>query len=207
MVLLVVATFVSAAFAYPLLPDKIASHWNVYGEVDGYMSKVWGTYFMPVLLVLVMVLFTVMPKIDPFKKNIAEFKSLYSFTLLSIVLFLVYLHALSLIWNLGFTFDFTRALAPALGFLFIVIGMVLPYTKRNWFLGIRTPWTLSSDSVWERTHKAGGQVFVFTGITVVILGFLMPTRVFFAAIALALFCIIWSLGYSYFLYKRDIRTV
>ncbi len=159
-----IMSFIAAVILYPLMPEMMASHWNAQGEVDGYMPRVLGLFLMPAISLAILILFIALPRIDPLKENIAKFKEHFDIFVLVIILFFAYIYTLSILWNLGFRFSMTQMIIPAIAILFYCAGVVNEKAKRNWFIGIRTPWTLSSDLAWEKTHKAGGLIFKFCGI-------------------------------------------
>ena len=138
------------------LPDPMASHWNANDQVDGYMSKFWGVFLLPLMTLGMFVLFMAVPNIDPLKANIAQFRETFNVFILLIIAFMLYIYGLTLAWSLGYQdFNMSTAMLPFMGVLFIAIGFMLRKAKRNFFIGIRTPWTLSSDTVWDKTHQLG----------------------------------------------------
>jgi len=198
----ILVSFGLAAYFYPQMPDQMASHWNMAGEVDGYMSKCWALYLMPSITVLMFLMFLVIPKIDPLKKNIEKFRVYFDWFVLLIIVFLFYIYLLTIAANLGYLFNMTTMMLPALGVLFIYIGYFLPHAKRNWFIGIRTPWTLSSDKVWKKTHTLGGHLFKAAGVLVFV-----AAAVEQYAIWIILFSALWAglypVVYSYFEYEKE----
>lgn len=107
-----------------------------------------------------------------------------------------------ILWNLGIKIDIMLTLTPAIGILFYYLGIMIGHTKRNWFIGIRTPWTLSSDVVWEKTHKIGGKMFKVSGI-IVFLGFILPKYAIFFMIVPIIFTSVYTIAYSYFEYRKE----
>jgi len=200
--LIILISFAVGIYLYPLFPDTMASHWNVQGQVDGYMSKFWGAFLMPFIVVGLFLLFIVIPKIDPLKENIEKFRKYYETFIVAIILFLFYLYILTLVWNLGITFDMNRFLIPAFGILFYYAGILVENAKRNWFIGIRTPWTLSSEVVWEKTHKIGGKLFKIAGI-IALLGIFIPEYTFFLVMIPVLSFSLYVIVYSYFEYQKE----
>jgi uncharacterized membrane protein len=200
-VALALLSFAVGAYLYGEMPDAMATHWNASGQPDGYMPKFWGLFLIPLVSIGVILLFIAIPRIDPLKKNIEAFRNYYDWFLVLIVAFLLYVHMLALLFNLGFSFDFTRMLAPAFGVLFFYIGILTENAKRNWFVGIRTPWTLSSDVVWEKTHKLGGKLFRAVGL-ITFIGIILPEYAIWLMIwplvAVALFLFV----YSYYVYGK-----
>ena len=199
-VFILVAVIVGAAL-YPSLPDTITSHWNAAGEANGYMGKFWGVFLMPLIMLIMYGVYLLIPKIDPLKANIESFRKYYNLFWVLFSVFFLYIFALLLAWNLGFRFDFTVAIIPALAVFFFFVGMLLKHAKRNWFFGIRTPWTLSSDIVWEKTHRLGSTLFKITAL-IMLLGVVFPDRFFWFLFIPLIGSVIYLLIYSYMEYQK-----
>jgi uncharacterized membrane protein len=132
--------------------------------------------------------------------NIAQFRGIYN---TFIVLFHAVYHALTPIWNLGYdNFDIGMAIMPAICLFFIFLGALMRRAKRNFFIGIRTPWTLSSDTVWEKTHALGSKLFIAAGI-LSLLTLPLGEYWFWAFMILVLIAAIIPIVYSYVLWKRE----
>jgi uncharacterized membrane protein len=201
---LILAATVAGASLWNRLPDQMASHWNVNDQVDGYMSKFWGVFLMPVITLGMFLLFLVIPNIDPLKANIAQFREAFNLFIALIVAFMVYIHALTLLWSLGYTgFGMSRAMLPALGVLFIFVGYMLRKAKRNFFIGIRTPWTLSSDRVWDETHRIGAMLFTISGMLALLGSFFGGMTAFVMIMVPMLGSTIFLVIYSYILYQKE----
>ena len=201
---LILAATVAGATLWNRLPDQMASHWNVNDQVDGYMSKFWGVFLMPVITLGMFLLFILIPNIDPLKANIAKFRDTFNLFITFIIGFMVYVHALTLLWNLGYTnLGIGKAMLPAMGLLFIVIGSLLRKAKRNWFIGIRTPWTLSSDRVWDETHRIGAMLFTISGVLALLGSFFGGMTAFVMIMVPILGSTIFLLIYSYILYQKE----
>jgi uncharacterized membrane protein len=198
--LLVLSSFVVGFFVYPYLPSSMASHWNAAGEADGYMSKAWAVFLMPVVILFVAVLMIYAVRLDPLKKNIDKFRNTYELTVVVFVLFMLYLYSLTLLWNFGHRFNMTAYLAPAFGVLFYTLGILIASAKRNYMIGIRTPWTLANDVVWDKTHKLGGILFRISGI-VVFLGLFFPKIIIFLILIPVLLSSLFLVLYSYRVYR------
>ncbi len=195
-------SFAIGIYIYPQMPDKMASHWNAQGQVDGYMSKFWGVFLMPTISVGLLLLFLLIPKIDPLKANIEKFRKYYDDFIVMMIAFLFYVYLLTLVWNSGFVFNMTQFLTPASGLMFYYIGILTQNAKRNWFIGIRTPWTLSSENVWNKTHKIGGKLFKTIGI-IAFLGIFFPNQMFFFVFFPVLFVAGYLIVYSYIEYQKE----
>jgi uncharacterized membrane protein len=205
-ILLVAATLAGLLF-WSRLPDPMASHWNVNDQVDGYMPKVWGVFMLPLMTLGMFLLFLVIPAIDPLKANIARFREEFNLFIVLLVGFMVYIYGLTLAWNLGYDgFRMSGAMLPAIGLLFIFIGYMLRKAKRNFFIGIRTPWTLSSDRVWDETHRIGAVLFIISGILAFVGGFFGGTTAFWLMFVPIIGSTIFLLVYSFVLYQRETRA-
>jgi len=202
-ILLIIAiSFVAAIYLYPQMPEQMASHWSAQGEVNGYLSKCWGLFLMPLISLVVFLLFLIIPKIDPLKKNIEKFRNYFNLFIILIILFLLYIHTLSIFWNLGYRFNMGQMMMPALAVLFFFIGIILKHAKRNWFIGIRTPWTLSNDTVWDKTHQIGSKLFKFAALIILIAAFLPGQTIWFLLI-LIIAIVLYLFIYSYLIYPKE----
>jgi uncharacterized membrane protein len=198
---LVVVFFILAGVFYPLMPEMMASHWNVKGDADGMMSRFWGLFLFPLISLGITAILLAVPKIDPLKANIQKFKGYYYGFIIAFLAYFLYIYILTLVWNLGWKFNFSLTVVPAIGILVIIVGMLVSKAKRNFFIGIRTPWTLSSDEVWDRTHRLGGRLFKIAGIIIILLS-IVPEIAIYVLLGLILSIVIWLVVYSYTLYRR-----
>ena len=205
--ILIVATMLAGLFLWNKLPDQMASHWDVNDQVNGYMSRIWGVFMVPLMTLGMFLLFLVIPSIDPLKANIAQFREAFNLFIVLIVAFMLYIHALSLAWNLGYTgFKMSTSMLPAMGLLFIFIGFMLRKAKRNFFIGIRTPWTLSNDRVWDETHRLGSILFMASGVLAFIGGIFGGMTAFWFLFVPLIGSTIFLLAYSYVLYQRETKA-
>ena len=200
--LIISVSFIIGIYLYPKMPVEVASHWNIRGEVDNYMSKFWGLFLMPFISLGLFLLFLLIFKIDPLKANIKKFRKYFNGFKILIILFLFYIYLLTIFWNLGFKFDMGRIIMPAIGILFFYCGILIENAKRNWFIGIRTPWTLSNEIVWEKTHKIGGKLFKISG-AIAFLGIIFPRYAVFFVLIPVILTVIYTVVYSYFEYQKE----
>jgi len=201
---IVILTFVIAFMVYPSLPERVPSHWNAAGEIDGYMPRLWGTFLFPIITGGVWLLMWGIPKIAVFKKNIAAFDTHYYRFRVFLTGFFAYMFILTLASNF-YEYRMNLFLVPAFSVLFLATSPLLKNAKRNFFIGIRTPWTLSSDTVWAKTHKLGAKTVKW--VALIILGAAVyPTYFvhFFLIPVLA-----WAFGliiYSYLEFRKEKKT-
>ncbi len=208
--LIVVAAVIASAVVYSRLPATIPTHWELsphppgtMPQPNGWSSRMVGAWALPVFLVGMWALLRVLPKIDPRGSNYAKFGGAFDGIIVSIMLFMLGMHIFILRAALGYPVAIERVVPVGVGVLLIVIGNLLPRARPNWFVGIRTPWTLSSDRVWEKTHRVGGQVFVAGGILIVLAGFAVQQWAHVVLITVVLVCTATVLIYSYVEWKRE----
>ena len=198
---ILVITLGIACYFYPLLPDQVASHWNSFGEVDGYMSKFRGLFLLPLIMVFVNILLFFVPKIDPKRSNIEKFEGTFGSFIIIFNLFMLYIYSLTIAWNMGYPMDMNMAIIPAMAALFFYIGILVGKAKRNYTIGIRTPWTLDNDIVWDKTHRKGEKVFKLTAILTLVGLFFSKYTFYFLFIPLVV-GVIYLIVYSYIEYKK-----
>lgn len=184
------------AFVYePKLPEQIPTHWNIHGEVDDYTSKPWGVYMLPLISTVTSLLLLLLPKIAPKGFKLDSAKKVYEIIVLIMAIFMLGVMVLVFEQALKNSLDMNKWIMGGIGILFVIIGNYLTKVPKNFFMGIRTPWTLSSDEVWYKTHRVGSWTFVVFG-ALVLLGALLnwPTGLIIGFLsAAALIPVIYSL--------------
>lgn len=197
----IVAAVLASAVVYPELPARMATHWNASGEVDGSMSRLAGAFFLPVLAAGIYSLLLVGPRFDPRKQNIETFRDSYEWYAAGMAWFLAYVHGLVLVWNLGIRPPIGAALAPGLGVILYGAGLLLERAEPNWIAGVRTPWTLDDDEVWERANRRGGSAFKLAGLCA--LGSLVvPEYAAVFVIVPTVLAAAYMVVYSFIVYRR-----
>jgi uncharacterized membrane protein len=199
---IVILSFAIAVYLYPMMPDRVASHWNAQGQVDGYTDKFWGLFIMPLVSIALLLLFVAIPRIDPLKENIQKFRKTFDIFVILVLLFLLYLFSLTIIWNFGTKFNMIWALVPAFVGLFYYVGILVENAKRNWFIGIRTPWTIMNENVWNRTHKLGGKLFKISAL-IAVLGMLFEDYALWFVLVPIIAVSAYLFVYSYFEFQKE----
>jgi uncharacterized membrane protein len=156
------------------LPDRMATHWGLSGQADGWSGRAFGAFGLPGLMLVVWGLCYWLPSIDPRRESYAKFRGSYDVVVAAIVGVMAVVHAAILAVALGVAIPIPIFISLAVGSLLVLIGNLLPRARPNWFFGIRTPWTLSNDRVWDRTHRLGGRVMVLAGLVIAVAGFSPP---------------------------------
>ena len=202
---LVVAALAAAlsVWAYPGLPPTMATHWSVNGTPDGFSSRLLAVAIVPVMLVGMTVIFNVLPRIDPRRENYAKFLSSYWLIANAVIVFLLVAHALVIASGLGYGVRIDRLMPLGVGLLFIFLGNYLTRVEPNWFIGIRTPWTLSSDTVWRRTHRTGGWLMVIGGLVMAVAGFVARPAFLVLFVATIVIIAVIPIVQSYVLWKKE----
>lgn len=200
-IVLIILAFVVGLLLYSNLPETIPSHWNVHGEVDAWSSKDFGVFFFPSITLAIYLLITFIPLIDPLKKNYSKFDIPYFWFRTLFVLFFVLLYFYTLWAALGTKLNINFFIIPAISILFILIGMFLPKVRKNYFVGIRTPWTIHSEEVWDKTHQFAGKCFIIGGI-LSIFSLLFPQHFLSIFIAVILLIALVPVAYSYLIFRK-----
>ena len=198
---IILLSFIISFLAYPNMPDSMVSHWGIDNVPNGFMPKLFGLFLMPVLSVFIVGLFFLIPKIDPKKRNIKKFRKQYDLFIFVFVFFMLYIHLLVIFWNFGAVFSMIQFLSPAFAVLFYYLGILMSKAEQNWFIGIRTPWTLSSKEVWRKTHDKASTLFKIIGV-LSFLGVLLPGLALFLLLVPVLFSVVFLFVYSFFEFKK-----
>lgn len=198
------AMFLAAAIRWPSVPDRIPIHWNAAGEVDGYGGRFVGLLLVPLISVAIYLLLRLLPRIDPARANYESFAGTY---LLIRVVLLVYLAVVYLVVNLAVGDETSvpvgQLILGLVAVMYIVLGAVMGKIRPNWFVGIRTPWTLSSKLSWTRTHRLGGWVFIGCGLTTMIAAIFAGHLAVYLMLGVLLVGVVGLVVYSYVVWRND----
>jgi len=202
-ILLILLAVIASFYFYSNFPQKVPIHWNISGEPDNWGSKTVAAFLFPGIMIGMYLLFLALPLLDPKRERYAQFRKVYHVFKDILILFMVAIYFISSLSSVGYNISIELWIPFLVGLLFIVLGNYMGKIKPNWFMGIRTPWTLSSEEVWNKTHRLGGKIFILGGILMASMGFLpivwrMP--LFFIIIALMVF---GTFVYSYLAYLQE----
>jgi uncharacterized membrane protein len=173
--LLTVAAWALAAWLYPGLPQRVPTHWNIEGKVDGWGDKSWATFLVPGMMIAFLVLFAFLPALSPKHFEVDSFRSTYLYILVLLTALFFYMNGVILLatWQEvreGPKFmHIGRALIGGIFLFFALLGNVMGKVRKNFYIGIRVPWTLASDRVWNDTHRLAAWLMVLVGV----IGFLL----------------------------------
>lgn len=199
-----IALMVAFALAvYGRLPEQVPTHFGLSGEPDDWTDRFPGAFLMPAIAAGIYLLLFALRRIDPRRRHYERFEETWWVILNVLALLLTAMHVLSLGVALGWPIDMGKAITVTIGLVFVGLGNYLPRLRSNWWIGIRTPWTLDSETVWRETHRVGGWTFVAAGLALVVAGLVIPagTREWVSGAALAIGVLV-PLVYSYVAYRR-----
>jgi uncharacterized membrane protein len=200
--ILTAVTAIVSAVAYPRLPETVPSHWNLHGQVNGWTSRGRAAFLIPVLLLVLWGVLRALPAIDPRRANYAKFQPTYDLMIGAVLTFVALIHFVVLALALGAPISVNRVIPIALGVVLIAIGNQLPRARSNWWFGIRTPWTLSNERVWERTHRVGGYLMTAAGVATII-GGLVSDFVGPIIVVCLVGSALGSVFYSYYAWRQE----
>lgn len=205
-IVVVLVMLLMSLYAWQRLPAdvQIPVHWNAVGEVDRYGGRFEGLFLLPLITLGIAVLFYALPWLDPRGANIRRSGKAYRILWLVMLLFFLIMHTVTLLAVLGSPINMSRVLLPALGMLFMVLGNYMGKIRRNYLMGIRTPWTLDNDVVWDRTHRLGGKLFMLSGALTLLAGLFMPPFWGFVVLSVSMgAAVLIVLIYSYRVWRQE----
>jgi uncharacterized membrane protein len=195
-----VIAVVVAVWLYPRLPAEVPTHWNLHGDVNDTMSRFWGAAMPAVLILGLAALTAVLPVISPQRFEIKPFAHVYVLVMLAAQALVLVLGVAMLLFAVGYAVAMPKVAMLGTGALLLILGNYMGKLRRNFFIGIRTPWTLASSAVWERTHRLGGWLFMLAGLLVIVVT--LADAPPWLAIALLLAAAFIPAIYSLVIYKR-----
>lgn len=195
------ASFIGQLIIYPRLPEQVPVHWNAYNEIDGWAGK-GSALLMGLLPLLMLLLFIAVPKIDPKKENFVKHAGVYQMFAAMMTVFMGGVSWMVPLGALGIELPVGLLLNLLLGLIFVMLGNQMPRIRFNYSFGIRTPWTLASETVWKKTHRLCGFVFVLSGLVMMVSGFFTGWAAMVGVILLLVGCVAGSV-YSWWLYEKE----
>lgn len=203
--LIIITTFLASFYFYARFPERVPTHWNFQGEPDGWSSRPLAAFMIPAILAGTYLLFLVMPYLDPKRDRYAQFRKEYHIFKAVIIALLAGVYFIAGLNGLGHEVPIEKWTPFMIGLLFIILGNYFGKIKSNWFMGIRTPWTLSSEEVWNKTHRFGGKAFIFSGILMMLMPLWPAGWQLGIFIVLMVVAAVLPVIYSYILFARERR--
>lgn len=199
----IAAMFALAAWSWQRLPEQVPTHWNSQGQVDGHGNKVVGLLVLPLTVVGIYFMMLLLPLADPGGANYQNFAKAYNIIRLGIVVLLGALYAATVAAAFGRQVDITQIAFLGAAVLFVILGNVMGKLRPNWFVGVRTPWTLSSKLSWDKTHRLTDWLMMLMGVLFAVVAFVHTTWTYIGMLVIDTACIGWSVIYSYLVYRDD----
>src|SRR3989338_1369331 len=168
LIILVLGAWAAGFYFYSVFPETVPVHWNIAGEVDRYGSRFEGAFILPIVVTAMYLLFLFIPLIDPKKEKYQQFQNVYHIFRYILILIMWVIYLIASFNGLGYNIRVEIWIPLTIGVLFLILGNYMGKIKPNWFMGIRTPWTLSNDEVWSKTHRLGGKMFMLMGLFLIL---------------------------------------
>lgn len=196
-------TLLITVWAYPQLSDRMITHWGVDGRPNGWMEKGVGAWFGFGVETVILLMAWILPRVVP-KAKFHQSEKIFEWTILVLMIFMLWINALVLVVNLGYVIDMNRMISLPLAGLFGFFGAVLPKMQPNWVMGVRTPWTMSNKRVWAKTHNLAGKLFFLMAVTTAT-GWFYPQLAFYLMIIPLIFVVVFLLVYSCWAYRCEVN--
>jgi uncharacterized membrane protein len=199
---LLLAPFIVLAIYWQQLPARVPMHWNLNGEVDRWAPKLSGLLLLPLLAVGLVALLHFLPRLDPKLQKTdgvqGRMGTGLAATRLGMLLLLNIIFYMQIAVSLGREVNVVRVVVVATLVFLAIIGNYLGTLRPNYFVGIRTPWTLEDPQTWRATHRLGGRLMCFGALVLLVLEFVLTTTVFMAIlVAAVLALVVWAFVYSW----------
>ncbi len=204
LILIIIAAFLISIYFYPMMPEKVPTHWNFKGEIDGYSGRLSGSLIMPITNLIMYIMFIFLPALDPKKENYRLFESTYIYFRYLFHIFFFAMHIMIISASLGYIVNTTRLVMFGISLLFMLMGNVMGRVKHNYFVGIKTPWTLANEEVWRKTHRLAALLWTAGGLIGVILS-IFNVNLWFIFVAILILPSIIPIIYSYIVFKNILR--
>lgn len=188
---------------YPHYPDRLAIHWNLRGEVDGYADKtVLNAMMMPLVTVAIMGLMLFFPFIDPKQEKYALFDQPYRTIRFAVVALFCLVQGSTIMTYIGHPVPNQKFAPAVLSLLIIVMGNLMGKIRQNWVIGVRLPWTLAREDVWNRANRLGGKLFVASGLLGLVSVLLFPAWAEVLLVGSLLLAAVITILYSVVIFRK-----
>lgn len=201
-IFLVILSFMVSFLIYPSLSDTVTIHWDIQGNANGYSSKLFAVLLPPFTIASLVLLFLILPRLPSSRKAIQGFRKTYDLLISVILLILAAVFTFVFLWNQGITPDTSLIMTFVFSSLSLTLGFAFKHIQQNPFIGIRTPWTLKSRKVWDKTHRLGGSLFKIGSILSFLI-LLIEKYGLYIIIAYFIVISIILIIYSYIIYRKE----
>lgn len=183
---------------------QIPIHWNGEGEVDGYGSPLVGFFMMPFMQLVILAIFASLKFLEPRAKNLETSRKAIHAVVTSVTALMLLVQLVIMDQVFGFGLVDIKAMFVGVGVMLMIMGNYFGKLKSSFFIGIRTPWTLSSETVWQKTHRMGGKLFVAAGLILALSALVLDSKLMpFVIVATALPAALIPIGYSWYLWNKE----
>jgi uncharacterized membrane protein len=200
------ASLAVSLWAWGQIPDgaQIPIHWGVNGKANGYAPKAVGLLLMPGVILVMGLVFGAIPYLDPRRTHQERSTTSRLWIMGAALVVLGVIHVAATLTAVGAPIQIGQVVVVVLGAMYVVLGNYLGKVRSNWFIGIRTPWTLSSERSWAQTHRLAGYLFMAAGVVSIVLAIVAPPAVSaFGMIGAVTAAAIVPVVYSYFAWRSD----
>lgn len=197
---------IASIYAVSLAPEgmQLPIHWNLFGEADNFMQAKWALLLMPATILGILLLFAGLKLIEPRKDNLQKSETARRWIMFAVVVLLTIMGANNIALVAGYEFDIFRLTIVMVMLLLVIIGNFLPKLRSNFFIGIKTPWTLSSEENWKKTHYFGGRIFMIFGALGLLGSLLVNTEYMAAATGIPVAIVIVApIFYSWYIWRQE----
>lgn len=200
--LLLVAPLVAVAMLWNDLPARVPIHWNLRGEINGWASKPVALLGMPLINIALIALLHVLPRFDPKLQRTGgahgRMERVLAIVRIALAAFFVAIFCMQIAATLGRPVAADRIVPTTVLLLLAVIGNYLSNLRPNYFVGIRTPWTLESPATWRATHRLGGYLTFYGALLLLVLQFFVRPSIFGILVpSAAILLAVWAVWYSW----------
>lgn len=200
--LLILATLWIWLLFYNQLPETIPTHWNYMWQADNFWPKAFHIFGIPGLMLVLTILFNILPKLDPKKDKYEQFSKVWEIMKYSFIIFFAYIYFVTIYIILNPSVSINLFMNIWLWILFVVLGNYMGKIRQNYFVGIKTPWTLANEEVWNKTHRLWGWSFMLAWLIFILSAFMAPWFIWISIVFLIIFCLIIPIIYSYLIFKK-----
>jgi uncharacterized membrane protein len=202
--LIILAYLVYTAIVWNQLPSQLPIHFNLQGEANDWGPK----WIFPIMVIGIYLLLLILPFIDPRKKNYKLFEGTYYKIRLFMVLFFVLINSVIMASEAGANINRDRLIMTGVLGLIILLGNYFSTLKPNWFIGIRLPWTLESESNWKKTHHLAGRLWFWIGLALLFASFILPSEIFRKLMIGGIILLVAApIGYSFYIFQKEKKAL
>ncbi len=198
---LFILTFLIGLLSVRFLPEQLPIHFNALGEPDNFAGR-WSIFIAPLIILVFIFLAEILRKYDPKSTNYDKFESYYYGIHFAVSLLMLFIQIYTIAYVYGWQINISLLMPSVIGLLFVFLGNILPKFKHNYFVGIRTSWTLASEKVWYATHRFSAKVFVIGGLFLILASFIFPKHLILVLFLTILFILLLPILASFYYYQK-----